>query len=129
MPAGTPVRIASPKGKIWVGVAGEQTVDPKSGAITVELKSSDDGAICGDACGEISVSGDTQLSSRIVTVATVKGLTVPSAALVTDAAGRVALIAKNGKRLAVTVKASARGMSVITGVRLGTRVRIPATAN
>ena len=104
----------------------EQTTD-ENGLIQVALTGRDGAVICGEACGEIPVTEPALLLSRIITVESVAGLTVPSAALVTDAAGEVAVIDESGERRPVQVVTSARGMSVIEGVDAGLRVRVPAT--
>ncbi len=127
IPAGTRVEITSPEGGMWEAVAADQQGDDTNGTVTVTLIGPDDRPICGAECGQVPVSGDVLLSSRIVTVETVAGLVVPSAALTSDASGATAVIVGDeGERVAVTVEASARGMSVVTGVPEGTRVRVPA---
>jgi hypothetical protein len=63
-----------------------------------------------------------------VTVETVRGATVPSAALLTHPDGTVAVVDAAGEEHPVTVVASARGMSLIEGVELGLRVRLPGEA-
>lgn len=123
---GTRVEITSPTGQAWEGFAGEQTAD-ENGLIQVALTGRDGAVICGEACGEITVTEPALLLSRIITVESVAGLTVPSAALVTDASGEVAVIDQSGERRPVQVVTSARGMSVIEGVDAGLRVRVPAT--
>ncbi|WP_239453520.1 MULTISPECIES: peptidoglycan-binding domain-containing protein [Microbacterium] len=128
MPAGTRVEITSPDGSMWQAVAAEQIRDEQSGTVTVSLESPDGGAICGDQCGQVPVTGEARLVSTVVTVETVAGLVVPSAALVTAADGETAVIDDEGEPRPVTVVTSARGMSIIEGVPAGTRVRVPASA-
>lgn len=125
---GTRVEITSPTGQAWEGFAGEQSSD-ENGLIQVALTGRDGAIICAEACGEIPVTEPALLLSRIITVESVAGLTVPSAALVTNASGVVSVIAVDGESLPVRVVTSARGMSVIEGVDAGLRVRVPATGN
>lgn len=125
---GTRVEITSPTGQAWEGFAGEQTSD-ENGLIQVTLTGRDGAVICAEACGEIPVTEPALLLSRIITVESVAGLTVPSAALVTDASGVVSVIDADGESRPVQVVTSARGMSVIEGVDAGLRVRVPATGN
>lgn len=128
MPAGTMVEVNSPDGQIWQGVAGEQERDTESGTISVVVAGSEGATLCGDACGQIPVSGQTTLTSKIVTVEQVTGLVLPSSAIVTTADGTTAVIDRKGDRIPIQVVASAKGMSVVSGVDEGIRVRVPATA-
>ena len=127
MPTGTRVEITSPEGAVWEGFVLDQARDEQTGTVIVSLQGADGGVICGADCGQVPVTGQALLGSRIVTVEPVAGLVVPSAALVTGADGQVAVIAETGERIPVNVAASARGMSVIDGVAEGTRVRVPAS--
>ncbi|WP_431798786.1 peptidoglycan-binding domain-containing protein [Microbacterium kunmingense] len=129
VPAGTRVEVTSPEGGTWAAVASDQNRDDASGTVTVKLLGADGGTVCGTECGQVPVSGDVLLASRVITVETVTGLVVPSAALTTDSSGATAVVlGQNGARAPVTVQASARGMSVIDGVPEGTRVRVPAAS-
>lgn len=125
IPAGTRVEITSPAGEQWVASAGAQSTDAETSAITVELQGEGDALICSEQCSEVPVVGEALLSSRIVTVPTVEGLVVPSAALVSGADGSLSVVSADGERIPVTVVAAARGMSVVKGVDSGTRVRVP----
>ncbi|MEP6478082.1 MAG: peptidoglycan-binding domain-containing protein [Rhodoglobus sp.] len=126
MPTGTRVEISSPSGLKWEGFVVDQTTD-KDNAISVVLSGKDGASICGDGCGEIPVTEQSFLHSQIITAETVKGLTVPSAALLSGADGTLSVIDSKGTQHTVTVVASARGMSVIDGVTEGTLVRVPAS--
>lgn len=127
MPAGTLVEITSPEGAIWQASVTDHTREEQSGNVVVSLAGPDGAVICADACGQVPVTGQARLASRIVTQETVAGLVVPSAALVTAADGTVEVIDADGERMPVDVVASARGMSVIEGAPEGTRVRVPAS--
>lgn len=126
MPTGTRVEITSPSGATWEGFVVDQVAQEQEG-VSVILGSRDDAPICEDACTEIPVTEQSLLSSRIVTVETVTGLTVPSAALLSGADGSLTVIDDVGVEHEVRVLTSARGMSIIEGVPLGTMVRVPAT--
>lgn len=126
IPTGTQVQVTAPDGSTWEAVSTDQVADPQSGTIRVGLSGADGAALCADACALVPVTGEALLSSVIVTVPTVEGLVVPSAALVTGASGQVAVVDASGERIPVTVVTSARGMSVVDGVDQGTRVRVPA---
>ncbi|ANG84849.1 hypothetical protein [Microbacterium aurantiacum] len=101
-------------------------MDVETQTVVIGLTGPGGGTVCGEACGLVPVTGEARLSSVIVTVPTVEGLVVPSAALVTDASGQVSVIVEDGERVPVTVVTSARGMSVIEGASEGVRVRVPA---
>jgi hypothetical protein len=124
--AGTVIEVTSPDGQTWRGVAGEQERDADGGAISIAVTGPDGTVLCGDACGQVPVSGQTTLLSNVVTVEQVEGLLVPSSALVTMADAGTAVIGEDGKRIPVEVLTSAKGMSVVSGVDEGTRVRVPA---
>ncbi len=127
IPVGTEVQITSPSSAVWAAVAGERTTDPMMpGTVIVGIEGTGDGALCGDQCDEIPVTGDFSLPSQVVTVPQTQGLVVPSAALISDASGQTAVVAETGERIPVTVIAYARGMSVIEGMDQGLRVRVPA---
>jgi peptidoglycan hydrolase-like protein with peptidoglycan-binding domain len=126
MPTGTRVEISGPGGDTWEGFVVDQQADEQDG-ITVLLEGRDGASICADTCGTIPVTGEAFLRSRIVTVESVTGLTVPSAALLSKGDGSLAVMDNDGVEHAVSVVTSARGMSVIEGVADGTMVRVPAT--
>lgn len=125
IPSGTVVEITGPEGEQWVAVAADQEADEFS-TITVHLTGLDGASICGDACASVPVTEATYFSSRVVTVATVSGLRLPSAALLSTADGSTVVIDDEGTQHEVTVITSARGMSIIEGVAKGTKVRVPA---
>lgn len=125
MPTGTRVEITSPGGAVWEGFVVDQATQESEG-VTVVLAGKDDAIICGEECGQIPVTEQSLLSSRIVTVESVTGLTVPSAALLSGADGTLSVVDTEGESHPVTVVTSARGMSVIEGVPAGTMVRVPA---
>lgn len=124
--AGTSIEVTSPDGQIWRGVAGEQERDADGGEISISVTGPEGAVLCGDACGQVPVSGQTTLLSDVVTVEQVEGLLVPSSALVTTADAGTAVVGEDGKRIPVEVVTSAKGMSVVSGIDEGTRVRVPA---
>lgn len=121
---GTVVRIVGPEGHEWTGRTGEEFRD-EYGNTSLALVSGSEGPICGRECGTIPAKGQSLLGASVITVETVSGLTIPSAALVTDAGGETLVLLEDGHRVPVVVIASARGMSVVEGVAVGTRVQIP----
>jgi hypothetical protein len=126
MPSGTRVEIAGPSSQAWEGFVTEQVASTTDDTVTVSLGGASGAAICGSDCASVPVSGQVLLKSRIVTVESVTGATVPSAALLTTSDGSISVIDDKGLEHRVTVVTSARGMSVVDGVALGTMVRVPA---
>jgi peptidoglycan hydrolase-like protein with peptidoglycan-binding domain len=126
VPLGTRVAIAGPNGEAWEGFAAEQKTT-EMGIDVVLSPGEGIASICVDACESIPISGEASLRSQIIVVESVAGLTVPSAALNTRADGGIVVFDEDGVEHAVTVVASAKGMSVIEGVSAGMRVRVPAT--
>ena len=125
MPLNTRVEIEAGD-SVWEAVVTDQTSDEATGDVNIGLEGRDGAVACGEECGEIPVTGQVLLRSRIITIETVTGLAVPSAALVTGADGQVVVIGNDEVRYPVSVVASAQGMSVIEGVEQGLRVRLPA---
>jgi len=127
VPSGTRVEITSPEGDQWLALASRQVTDPQSGTVNITLETANGTSICADECSQVPVTGEALLSAVIVTIEQVSGLVVPSAALVTTADAQTIVVDQNGKRIDVTVVASARGMSVIEGVEAGVHVRVPGS--
>ena len=125
MPNGTRVEIINGDAT-WEAFVIDQVTDEMTGT-TIILASKDGSSICGDDCATIPVTGQTLLQSRIVTVESVTGLVVPSAALLSSADGQISVTDDAAISHPVTVVTRARGMSVIEGVPAGTRVRVPAS--
>lgn len=126
IPTGTTVEVASPDGDTWQGIAAEQEPNPDSSDVMVTVTGPEGATLCGDACDQIPVAGQTTLRTSVVTVEQVTGLVVPSSALMTTADGSTVVIDPRGERIPVEVTASANGMSVVSGVDEGTRVQVPA---
>lgn len=126
MPTGTRVEITSPEGSAWEGFVIDRVTDENNG-IRVLLSGAEEAAVCAAECAQVPVTGQSFLTSRIVIVENVTGLTVPSAALLSKADGSIVVIDSEGTEFPVTVVTSARGLSIIEGVDAGTRVRVPAT--
>ena len=96
-----------------------------SNGVTISLKPFDTSFICDTNCSEISTAGTTLVPATVVTTPTITGLTLPTAAIQTDARNRSFVDDPKGIGYRVQVLGSSDGISVVTGVRLGMRVRIP----
>lgn len=129
MPEGTRVEITGPDNEAWTGFVTERRVHEQSATVELVLSGEDGAVICGDACGGIPVTSQTLLRSRVIVVETVTGAVVPGAALLSKADGAIVVIDEAGAELPVRVLATARGMSVIEGAPVGTRVRVPVSGS
>jgi len=123
---GTRVEIDGPTGELWEAFVEAQTVGSDQ-AIVAILVGADGTPPCQEACQSIPVTTQTLLTSRVVTVETVSGVVVPTAAVISRADGSLAVINEAGQQKEVSIVESARGMSVVEGIPIGTRVRIPAS--
>lgn len=125
---GMRVNITAPDGGAWEASVAGRTRDSTNALVNIKLSGSDAGTICAEACGSIPISGQTQLLSSVVLQEPVRGTVVPSAALRTDANGKVEVILEDGQHVPVTVTASARGQSVVQELTEGQRVKVSADA-
>lgn len=126
LPLGTQVVITAPDGQsTW----SAKTVDVRTDEnqqIWLVLASTTDQPICGDQCATVPATGENLLTSQIVITPKTEGLVVPTAAIKSNADGQLLVVTGEGEEYPVSVVASARGMSVITGVDEGLAVRVPA---
>lgn len=101
-------------------VAGDQ-----SSGLRAELGGVDGAPICDDDCASIPYGQEVLLPSVIHVVPEVSGVTVPAAAVITDASGRTGVVLESGEFQPVAVVAGASGLVVVEGIEAGTRVRTP----
>jgi peptidoglycan hydrolase-like protein with peptidoglycan-binding domain len=125
IPRGSEVEISA-EGQVWNALVEDRSSDEVEG-IRLQLAGLDSSPICGTACDLVPVTGATLFRSKVAIVQPTEGAVVPSAALLSDASGQLTVVDERGESHDVRVVASARGMSVIEGVKTGTRVRIPAS--
>lgn len=119
--SGMAIEITAPDGARWRGMLG--TFVPRDdGRFEVEIT----GEPCGDACGVIPVDGETALDGAIVLVPETQGVVVPTAALVQEPAGSVAVVLADGTTHPVQIVAEANGFAVVEGLPPGTTVRLPS---
>ena len=108
----------------WEATTGQQTTS--QGSVSVALNSTGSGPICGSQCADIPLTGQSSLTSSVIITPTVSGNLVPTAALSSNATGSTQVVKADGHVKTVKVVESSEGMSVITGVPLGTRIRLAA---
>ena len=85
-------------------------------------------SICGDQCRQIPIAGDSGIRAIISLVPKTAGVVVPSTALVVADSGTGAVVAEDGTRIPVTVRASTGGRVVVEGIKAGQKVRVPGDA-
>lgn len=124
LPTNTAVAITSPSGATWSATIGERQKDLESGQITMALKSTSEGPICGDQCTDISVGQAATLACDVTTVERLSGATIPAAAIRTTAEGATVVVDDLGRQHTITILGAAKGMAVIEGIAVGTRVVI-----
>lgn len=130
IPTGSRVEVQTPSESVWEAwITGhESTLENGTDLVlTASPDSSDTGAICGEACDEVSVDpAGILLRSRVITVERVDSLVVPSAAVTTTTEGATVVLDEHGQAYPVQVLAGARGITAVDGVSSGMRVRAPA---
>jgi hypothetical protein len=123
IPPASKVEVTSPRGQTWPGFI-KSVARRGDGSAMLRVARKDGSPLCGTQCAQIPATGRSSLSSRIELVQPVTGLVVPSAALDTTADGKTTVLTTAGKRVTVTVIASAKGMSVIEGARKGLTIQV-----
>ncbi|WP_295838780.1 peptidoglycan-binding domain-containing protein [uncultured Microbacterium sp.] len=126
---GMRVDITAPDGGTWQAHVAGRTRDASNALVSITLSGPDAREICADACPAIPITGQSQLLSKVILQEPVTGMVIPSAALQTDASGKVEVVLEDGQRVPVTVTASARGQSVVQELSEGQRVKVSASAS
>ncbi|WP_199042534.1 peptidoglycan-binding protein [Glycomyces salinus] len=111
-------------GATWHAVINDVQVSENE-AYTASLDAAEGDSICGEECDEIQFGDPTLLASTIYTVPETNGVTVPAAAITTDATGETFVVSESGQFIPVEVLAGAEGTVVVDGVEAGERVRVP----
>ncbi len=122
IPLGASVMVAH-EGYTWQAVVGEATTD-QAGEIRYLLTAPGGGMVCGEECATLPASEHTTLRAQVVVVPQVSGPAVPVAAVHTDPDGTAWVEMADGSRREVTVRASAGGLAVVSGIEPGERVRV-----
>lgn len=95
--------------------------DPSGLALVLDVN----GDECGQVCADVPSDSVIHITGTLVTLEPVTGLTVPTAAIRTDAQGTTFVRDADGAAVPVEVVQSARGISVVTGLGEGLMVRVP----
>lgn len=124
VPDGATVELSGSGDRLWVAKAGNRAMSADSSVVNVELLPVSGGAICEDACAELPATAATTLAANVIVTPATKGVSIPTAALVTDADGRASVLDADGTAQPVEVLASSRGISIVTGVNEGQEIRV-----
>lgn len=112
----------------WSAQTAETRVDKDK--VTVNLQSeTPDAQICADNCDVLQAGADVQIRAEAVRVPKTGGILVPSTAIAADATQKNYVTDRQGKRHPVTLVASARGMTAVTGIKNGLAVRVFGSAD
>ncbi|HET7174195.1 MAG TPA: peptidoglycan-binding domain-containing protein [Nocardioidaceae bacterium] len=114
------------RGSIWQAKI-VRSVTTQTGDLRLDLAGVDGRPVCRRQCGAVSAVGSSLFPARIVVVPTTSGPLVPLSAIRTSPGGGRSVVDAAGKSLRVTVRASANGEAVVSGVAVGSRVRLFAS--
>lgn len=99
--------------------------DGTDATIAVLRPVSGEKSICGPGCSTaLSLGATSVLPGKLVLVPEISGPLVPTAAILTDAAGFTYLATEDGKHHPITIKASHEGRSIVEGVEPGQRITV-----
>lgn len=100
--------------------------DLGDGTVLLELAASDGGSLCGGDCGWVPLGGPVNVSVEFLVVPFEQGPVIPVAAITThpDGSTWVEVIGRGAQE--ITVVTSSGGLAVVSGVRAGEEVSIPA---
>ncbi len=118
--SGTPIDLDAPDGSTWQGALG--AFEPaEDGGFHVAVT----GALCGDDCGQVPVTGELKLDGRVELVPETAGVVVPVSAIELQASGARVVTLVDGSQRPVKVITQADGFAVVDGLDPGTEIRLP----
>jgi peptidoglycan hydrolase-like protein with peptidoglycan-binding domain len=120
---GTLVSIRASQTIRWKARTGEQTAND-DGTLSLHLESAESGPICETSCNQVPAGKQTSFQADAITLPHTRGLVVPVTAISTTAAGQSVVVDDSGRVIPIKVIVSAKGQSIVEGVKTGTRVRI-----
>ena len=107
----------------WSAVVSASRVDEYDNTVLV-LAGEGGGPVCADACGTLPGDEKATLRAEAIIVPEVTGATIPAAAIRTDTDGNQYVTLADNTTVSVSVMASAQGLVVVEGLRLGQVVLI-----
>lgn len=125
-PTGAAVTVDGPDGP-WAAVVADESSD--DGAAVLRLTAADGGAVCGTTCGTLPfTTAGLRFPAAVALTPHVKGALVPLATLGAAPDGSAYVVAADGSRTPVTVRATDGSRAVVEGVRAGDVVALFAGA-
>ena len=110
-------------GGTWTGRIGSATT-AANGELVLLLEGPDGTALCDSECGAVPIGDPSLYTADLVAVPETTGPVVPVAALRTRPDGTVTVLEESCQQIGVTVRAAAEGRAVVSGVRVGTIIRL-----
>ncbi|WP_354512588.1 peptidoglycan-binding domain-containing protein [Paenarthrobacter sp. 4246] len=126
---GANIEITSPNdGGVWRALVSASGIQQDGQGTNFELTGHEGAVICGTDCSSVPLGG-LELPSKLVVVESTTGLTLPTAAVLSQPNGELEVIDRQGGHHKVRIAVSALGMSIVDGVDPGTWVRVPAKSS
>jgi hypothetical protein len=117
---GTPVIVGAQK---WPGRVAEQNAT-EDGNVILLLSAENGGSVCGLDCSAVSPAGTTNFDAVALIVPATEGILIPTSAIRTKADGATVVLDKKGTTVPIRLLASAKGQSLVDGLRAGAIIRI-----
>lgn len=122
IPSGARLQISF-QNHTWPAVISGSKTDPNnSTTIDMSLTSPTGGVPCGDGCAALPPDDSLSLLAAVQVVPQTVGPAVPAAAVHTDPSGSTYVVLTDGTHRPVTVKASANGLVIVSGLNPGDAV-------
>ncbi len=123
VPTSGPVQVVTPTGTWDAVIASASTT--ADNILHLSLKSPGGGAVCGEQCAQVPiVEADAIYTARIITVPDATGPAVPTSAITTGADGSTFVTQADGSSRQVKVLSHGDGRAVVSGLRVGDRIRL-----
>ncbi len=110
-------------GGTWLGSIASSTTKP-TGELLLTIEGQDATPLCGTQCTRVPIGGSALYSVDLVAVPETTGPVVPVSALRTRPDGSVTVVTEAGREIMVKIIAAAEGRAVVSGIVLGTRIRL-----
>ncbi len=109
----------------WQGQLGQLELNQETRQMEATVVRADKSPICGKDCAGIPFQGTTRVKAIAVLQAPVKGVLVPTGAIVTSADQKTVVVLEDGDQVPITILGRGKGMAAVNGISSGQRIRIP----